>query len=204
MVKVESADATVAKVTALGGKAMPAFDIMDQGRMAVCFDPNGAAFDVWQAKQGPGMSADTSQHGAPSWFETMTTDVDRAAAFYAGLFGWTPEAMPMPGMTYTTFKLGADYVAGMMAITPEMGAMPPHWGTYFHRGRCRCSGEGGRRARRHAVRPAAGCSRGGPLLRHHVAAGCHVLRHQVRGLTAAIRHCGPRRTVTALSAAMDR
>ncbi|MEO8752555.1 MAG: VOC family protein [Casimicrobiaceae bacterium] len=131
MVKVESADATVAKVAALGGKAMPAFDIMDQGRMAVCFDPNGAAFDVWQAKQGAGTAADTSHHGAPSWFETMTTDIDRAAAFYAGLFGWTAEAMPMPGMTYTTFRLGADYVAGMMAITPEMGAMRAHWGTYF-------------------------------------------------------------------------
>ena len=41
MVKVESADATCEKVTSLGGKARPAFDIMDQGRMAVCFDPRG-------------------------------------------------------------------------------------------------------------------------------------------------------------------
>ena len=36
----------------------------------------------------------------------MTTDVDRATKFYSELFGWTPEAMPMPGFDYTTFKRG--------------------------------------------------------------------------------------------------
>jgi predicted enzyme related to lactoylglutathione lyase len=131
MVKVASVDAIVAKVPAQGGKALPAFDIMDQGRMAVCFDPNGAAFDVWEPRKGRGMDVDSSQPGAPSWFETMTTDVDRASKFYAALFGWTPEAMPMPEFVYTTFKLGSTYVAGMMPITPQMGKMRPHWGTYF-------------------------------------------------------------------------
>ncbi len=43
MVKIESADATCAKVVSLGGSAKPAFDIMDRGRMVVCFDPNGAS-----------------------------------------------------------------------------------------------------------------------------------------------------------------
>jgi len=91
MVKVDSADAACQKAIALGGTAKPAFDVMDQGRMAVCTDPNDAEFDVWEPKKGPGMDADSSHHGAPSWFETMTTDVDRAARFYAELFGWTPE-----------------------------------------------------------------------------------------------------------------
>jgi predicted enzyme related to lactoylglutathione lyase len=131
MVKVESADATVAKVEALGGKAKPAFDIMDQGRMAVCFDPNGAAFDVWEAKKGPGMDADSEAHGAPSWFETLTTDVERAKKFYAELFGWVPQSMAMEGFAYTTFKLGDAYVAGLMQLTPDMGNLWPHWGTYF-------------------------------------------------------------------------
>lgn len=131
MVKVDSADATVERVTSLGGQAKPAFDIMGQGRMAVCFDPNGAEFDVWEARRSHGTDADTSQHGVPSWFETMTTDADRAATFYTKLFGWTPEATPMPGMTYTTFKQGEAFVAGMMPITPATGPMRPHWGTYF-------------------------------------------------------------------------
>jgi len=93
MVKVESADAMVEKVTSLGGKAKPAFDIMENLRMSVCFDPNGAEFDVWEPKKGHGTDVDSSLPGAPSWFETMTTDVDRATKFYSALFGWTPRAM---------------------------------------------------------------------------------------------------------------
>ena len=110
----------------------------------------------------------------------MTTDVDRASKFYAALFGWTPEAMPMPGFDYTTFKLGDAYVAGMMPITPEMGTMRPHWGTYFTVNDADDDHERGGQARRHGLRAAQGHPRRRPLLRHHVAAGRHVLRHHVR------------------------
>lgn len=131
MVKVESADATCERVRALGGKAKPPFDIMDRGRMGECTDPTGAQFDLWQPIKSAGTDVDGGHHGAPSWFELVTTDVDRAAAFYAALFGWTAERMPLPGMSYTTFKLGDGYVGGMMGLTPEMGAVPPYWATYF-------------------------------------------------------------------------
>ena len=131
LLKVESADAVREKVASLGGTAKPAFDIMDQGRMAVCTDPNGAEFDVWEPRKFLGTDVDSTQHGAPCWFETLTTDVDRATTFYSELLGWMPELTRMPGYEYTTFKLGADLVAGLMRITPEMGAMRPHWGIYY-------------------------------------------------------------------------
>jgi predicted enzyme related to lactoylglutathione lyase len=131
MVKVESADATAEKVIALGGKARPAFDITDQGRMSVCFDPNGAEFDIWEPKKGTGTDVDSSVHGAPSWFETLTTDVEAATEFYSSLFGWTPEVQKGPTFDYTTFKKDGTPVAGMMKITPAMGAMRAHWGVYF-------------------------------------------------------------------------
>jgi uncharacterized protein len=131
MVKVDSADAIGEKVRTLGGTARPAFDIGEQGRMSVCNDPNGAEFDVWEPKKMHGTDVDSTLHGAPCWFETLTTDVDRATTFYSGLFGWTPEVMAMPGYNYTTFKLGDVYVAGLMQITPEMGVKRSHWGTYF-------------------------------------------------------------------------
>ena len=131
MIKVDSADAAGAKVTSLGGKSMPAFDVMDKGRMVVCFDPNGAEFDVWESKASHGTVVDPTLHGAPSWIETMTTDAKRATAFYSGLFGWTSEVMNNTGLEYTVFKQGTEPVAGMLQITPQMGNIPSHWLTYF-------------------------------------------------------------------------
>lgn len=131
MVKVDSADAVCEKVASLGGTTKPAFDVMSQGRMAVCFDPNGAEFDVWEPRKMLGTDVDPSLHGAPSWFETLTTDVDRASAFYSGLFGWAPQLAPMPGTAYTILKIGGREIAGMMKITPEMAGCKPHWSTYF-------------------------------------------------------------------------
>ena len=131
MVKIDSADDMVKKVTALGGTANPPMDIMENGRMVGCVDPNGAVIDLWEAKNQPGMDGDSTQHGAPSWFETLTTDAARAREFYSELFGWTSEDQQMPGFKYTTFSLGSEPVAGMFPLTPEMGEMPPHWATYF-------------------------------------------------------------------------
>ena len=131
-VKVESADAACEQVTKLGGTARPAFDVMDAGRMAVCTDPNGAEFDVWEPKKHPGTDVDNRLHGAPSWFESRTTDVKRATAFYSSLFGWKPEQVAPPGMSYTTFKRDGTYVGGMLQRPPEMKDVPPHWAIFFN------------------------------------------------------------------------
>jgi predicted enzyme related to lactoylglutathione lyase len=131
MVRVENADATGAKVNALGGKALPSFDVGPQGRMTVCYDPDGANFDVWQPKASAGMDADSTVHGAPSWFECMTSDFDSTAKFYEDLFGWKGSLMPIPGIRYMTFAHQGRDVAGMIQITPEMQGAKPGWGTYF-------------------------------------------------------------------------
>jgi len=70
------------------------------------------------------------QHGAFSWNELMTTDVNSAKAFYGELFGWTLNDMQTNEMTYTMAKAGGAEVAGMMAMPPEAGDMPPMWGAY--------------------------------------------------------------------------
>ena len=129
MVKVDDADATCDKIRSLGGEAKPAFDIADSGRMAVCHDPNGGKFDIWEPNKMLGTDADSSLHGAPSWSESLTTDVGKATEFYCKLFGWTAEVKPMPGMEYTVFRNGGPDIAGLMAIPhPDI---KPHWGTYF-------------------------------------------------------------------------
>lgn len=131
MVRVASADATSAKAAELGGTGKPAFDIGPTGRMAELLDPNNAMLDVWQAGTSPGMTADGQQHGVPSWFECVTTDVPKAVAFYTALFGWSARGESVPGFDYTTFRLGDTPVGGMMPIAPEWGEVPPHWGVYM-------------------------------------------------------------------------
>jgi uncharacterized protein len=70
------------------------------------------------------------QHGAFSWSELMTTDAPAAKAFYSQLFGWAMEDQPIAGATYTVLKIGDQQVGGLMAITPDMPAMPAAWGVY--------------------------------------------------------------------------
>jgi predicted enzyme related to lactoylglutathione lyase len=133
MVKVESADATSQRATDLGGKGQPAFDVGPQGRMAVIHDPNGANIDVWQPKGSAGTDCDMQQHGAPSWFETLTVDADKVVGFYEKLFGWTSVRLPMANLTYITFQQGTKQpIAGMMQMDDAMKAMmSSHWGVYF-------------------------------------------------------------------------
>ena len=76
------------------------------------------------------MNEQFKKHGAFSWSELMTTDIEAAKAFYSKLFGWTLEDMPMEGMTYTVIKAGDKEVGGMMATPPEAEGSPPMWGTY--------------------------------------------------------------------------
>lgn len=71
-----------------------------------------------------------TQHGAFSWSELMTPDLEAAKAFYTKLFGWTLEDTQMAGMTYTLIKAGEREVGGMMATPPGAAGTAPMWGTY--------------------------------------------------------------------------
>ncbi len=70
-------------------------------------------------------------YGTFCWNELMTGDVTKAKEFYTKLLGWEAAEMPMGDFTYTVFKTGDTDAGGMMAITPEMGDVPPHWMSYI-------------------------------------------------------------------------
>jgi predicted enzyme related to lactoylglutathione lyase len=78
------------------------------------------------------MSTPFQQHGAFSWCELMTSDLEAAKQFYGSLFGWTLEDSPMEDMTYTVIKVEGKEVGGMMSTSaPQVQGNPsPHWGTY--------------------------------------------------------------------------
>ena len=58
---------------------------------------------------------ETAPIGAPCWFDLMTSDTDKARAFYTQLFGWEAED-PQPELgAYFNFTKDGVRIAGCMA-----------------------------------------------------------------------------------------
>ncbi len=151
---VESADDTAAKVGEAGGAVlMEPFDVMEAGRMAVCADPEGAVFCLWQPNQHRGAQA-INQHGGLNFNDLNTRDADGAKRFYGEVFGW--ETLEMgggaetwtlpgygdfldglnPGYVERMKEMGApdgfwNVVASLRPIPAEEPDTPPHWGVTF-------------------------------------------------------------------------
>ncbi len=91
---VDSADETAAKVRLAGGRVLTEpFDVMDAGRMAVCADPEGAVFCVWEPNQHKGARI-VNEHGSLNFNGLNTRDPAGAKAFYNAVFGWEALALP--------------------------------------------------------------------------------------------------------------
>jgi predicted enzyme related to lactoylglutathione lyase len=150
---VDSADDAASRARGAGGTVlMEPFDVMDSGRMAVCTDPEGAAFVVWQAKQHKGAQV-VNEAGSLNFNDLHVRDLDGARSFYGSVFGWTTLALG-PGMEAWTLPgygdflerddpdlrkrmadLGAppgfeDVVATLNPITEDQ-PNAPHWGVTF-------------------------------------------------------------------------
>ena len=145
-----------------------------------------------------GMEADSTRHGAPSWFEAVSTDVARATDFYCDLFGWSASVHTGAPFAYTTFALDGTPVAGMASIDdlpPHDVAVRSHLGHLFH-GNRRC---GNRIESRGAWREQFGTtdddSRWCTDRRIRIAARCAVLRDAIRALNSASCHTSPGATV---------
>ena len=110
---VRAADVVAAArdaVAAGGGVVREPWDVAPAGRTAVLADPAGAVFCVWEpgARQGAQL---VNEPGAWAMSRLDTPDPERAAAFYADLFGWTTESFDLGGSTITMFRL-PGYVGG--------------------------------------------------------------------------------------------
>lgn len=150
---VDSADETAAKVVEAGGNTLMApFDVPGAGRMAVCADPEGAVFMVWEPKEHRGAQV-VNQAGSLNFNGLHTRDVDGAQAFYGAVFGWTSLSLPgaemwtLPGygdhleLDRPTLRddmaaVGApkgfeDVVASVIGIPDDQPDTPPHWDVTF-------------------------------------------------------------------------
>jgi predicted enzyme related to lactoylglutathione lyase len=124
-------DATTQKITDGGGKVMMGpMDVMEEGRMGVFVDPQGAVFGVWQPKRHTGAGR-IDEPGAMCWHEVYTTDATAALDFYQRVFSLERKKLDVPGVDYFTLHKGPKTVGGVMTMPPQMKGVPPHWNTYF-------------------------------------------------------------------------
>lgn len=72
-----------------------------------------------------------SYHGNPCWYELGTGDLDDAASFYAGIFGWNVIDSGMKGFDYRLARSEGDMVAGLMSNVGQAGNPPPNWLIYY-------------------------------------------------------------------------
>lgn len=117
-------DATAQRIRTNGGiVVMGPMDVMEEGRMAMCVDPTGAAFGVWQPKRHTGAQI-VDEPGTMTWREVMTPDPAKAQAFYAKVFGL--DAKKLEGdMDYWTLQQGEHFVGGVCKSERA------YWRTYF-------------------------------------------------------------------------
>jgi predicted enzyme related to lactoylglutathione lyase len=104
-VAVDSADDVAARVREAGGTviAEPA-DRLGLARVALCADPGGAVFGLWE----PGTIRGAESVNAPgtwNFSELRTDDVEGSTRFYASVFGWETGEVDMGAMKGTMVRL---------------------------------------------------------------------------------------------------
>jgi predicted enzyme related to lactoylglutathione lyase len=124
-------DALSERVKAAGGSILaPAFDVGDQGKMAVFADPGGAVISAWQATQMGGFQ--TQGPNAFGWAELNARGVDKSLPFYERVFGWTLKPSDSPDQPYTEFQVDGESIGGATEMNPMVPAETPnYWLVYF-------------------------------------------------------------------------
>ncbi len=132
-ITVESASDAAEKAEQAGAKVQaPAFDVMEDGRMAVIQDPSGAVVSLWEPKGHAGAELVTA-HGALTWNDLETHDVPKAIEFYCEVFGWEVAPVDEDAGNERVVIRNGERLNGGMAKLPESAGkgVPPHWLPYF-------------------------------------------------------------------------
>jgi predicted enzyme related to lactoylglutathione lyase len=128
-ITVDSADEALSTARRLGATVHTgAFDVFDAGRMGVVQDPQGAHFMVWEPREHIGAGL-VNAHGALSWNELATPDIEESTRFYCRLFGWSTEAYGGLDMPYVTVKNRDGQANG--GIRKAASTEPCYWLVYF-------------------------------------------------------------------------
>jgi predicted enzyme related to lactoylglutathione lyase len=72
------------------------------------------------------------EHGAWTWSELMTDDLDASVEFYSELFGWLPTTSLATSQEYREMQLAGKSIAGIMPRPEGMPKeIPCFWGIYL-------------------------------------------------------------------------
>ncbi|MGZ5477546.1 MAG: hypothetical protein ACXWH1_13760, partial [Thermoanaerobaculia bacterium] len=75
--------------------------------------------------------SDFVRTGTFCWVELATTDPKKAKSFYASLFAWEVQDIPMGDQgTYHIFQKKGKDVGAMYPQPAEEKGVPPHWNNY--------------------------------------------------------------------------
>ncbi|URM89335.1 VOC family protein [Streptomyces sp. MRC013] len=128
----DDADRTAESVRCSGGTvAVGPLDAGDAGRLAICSDPCGAVFGVWQAAAFPGTSV-PGVPGAPVWNELLTYESEQVVKFYRTVFGYGTGPSASAGQDRAVLLVEgrpAVSVRGVGAALPR--SRGAHWTTWF-------------------------------------------------------------------------
>jgi uncharacterized protein len=95
-ISVPDVDATYRAALAAGATSVTApADFPPVGRGATIVDPTGATVSLWKSTQGDRPDPAETPVGSWYWNELLTSDAQKALAFYAKVFGYTHEIMDM-------------------------------------------------------------------------------------------------------------
>ncbi|MFI7409763.1 VOC family protein [Streptomyces sp. NPDC049627] len=125
-------DLTAETVRLCGGTVgVGPLDAAEAGRLAICSDPAGAVFGVWQTAAHRGTDV-TGVPGTPAWNELLTFETVNVAKFYGTVFAFEEEPVVSADLDYVTLHIDGRPVAGIHGVGH---ALPrdrgPHWMTYF-------------------------------------------------------------------------
>ncbi|MFG2333442.1 VOC family protein [Streptomyces sp. NPDC048604] len=126
------ADETAELIRCCGGTvAVGPLDAGDAGRLAICSDPTGAVFGIWQAAAHHG-TAMAGPPGTPVWNELLTYETASVAKFYQSVFGYGIEPVVSADFDYLTLHLQDRPVASLHGVgTGLPRTRGAHWMTYF-------------------------------------------------------------------------
>ena len=104
-VAVDDADLGAVLVASSGGTVIAEpEDAGPGGRLALCADPAGARFRLWQARRRLGAQK-VNEPGTWNFSDLHTDDPEAAESFYAAVFGWEADALDFgAGATATMWR----------------------------------------------------------------------------------------------------